>query len=88
MQRGIISLTKNEAKLAGLLAENSPLDLTSFRAKILLAVNSVEDLNKLEVNRDEVEALLDALPAPSLNQDQNYQLLREKLQSFLIAKYV
>lgn len=87
MQRGIISLSTTEARLAELLAENSPLDLTSFRAKVKLAVASDQEINRLEVNRDEVEALLDTLPAPEPGQDQSYQQLREKLQSFLIAKY-
>ncbi|MCL4208861.1 hypothetical protein KJZ63_04525 [Patescibacteria group bacterium] len=87
MQRGIINLTRTEAQLAQLLAENSSLDLTSFRAKARLAVASVEESNKLEVNRDEVEALLDCLPAPAIGQDQSYQQLREKLQSFLVTKY-
>jgi hypothetical protein len=86
MQRGIISLSTTEARLAELLAENSPLDLTSFRAKVQLVVASGQELNRLEVNRDEVEALLDAMPAPEAGQDQSYQLLREKLQSFLIVK--
>lgn len=87
MQRGIINLTKTEALLAQLLAENSPSDLTSFRAKVQLALDSIQETSRLEVNRDEVEALLDAFPAPSVDQDQSYLTLRNKLQSFLITKY-
>ncbi len=87
MQRGIINLTKTEAQLAQLLAENSSSDLTSFRAKVQLAINSVQEESKLEVNRDEVEALLDAFPVPSVDQDQSYLTLRNKLQSFLVTKY-
>jgi len=85
MQRGIINLTRTEAQLAQLLAENSSLDLTSFSAKVQLAIDSVQETSKLEVNRDEVEALLDVFPAPSSDQDQSYTTLRNKLQSFLIT---
>lgn len=83
MQRGVIELTKIESRLAEMLAENSGADLTSLRAKLQLALASALEIDRLEVNREEVEAILDAFPEPGQNQDPSYLSLGNKLRGFL-----
>lgn len=83
MQRGIIDFNRDEASLALLLAENTTADLTSLRAKLQLAANGVAEQVRLEVNRDEVETLLDAFPGPTPNQPKSFFSLRDKLGMFL-----
>lgn len=66
-----------------LLAETADLDLTSLRAKLELALNALTEPSRLEINAEEAEAILDALPTPEPNQIETELLLREKLRQFL-----
>lgn len=83
MQRGIISFDRDELGLALLLAENTAADLTSLRAKLQLATGTTTPQVKLEVNREEVETLLDAFPGPTPSQPKSFFSLRDKLGLFL-----
>lgn len=86
MQRGILTLTKAESSLGIELAQSSTQELSNTISKLQLAVNSIEDISTIEVNREEVEALLDSLPMPSDNENLNYKLLRNNLSMFLGEK--
>ncbi|NCN03703.1 MAG: hypothetical protein GW942_01350 [Candidatus Pacebacteria bacterium] len=86
MQRGILNLTKKEAQLSDSLLENSIQDVSSFRQRLQLVINGSDELSKIEVNRNDVEALLDSLPIPTKSEDSIYQVLRNKLFMFLAKK--
>jgi len=86
MQRGILSLTKQESKVAIELSNISTQDLATLASKLELALSSSEDISTIEVNREEVEALLDAMPIPSETENPVYKLLRNKLSMFLASK--
>lgn len=83
MQRGVIELTEIESRLVEMLAENSQADLTSLRAKLQLARAVATAVIRLEVNREEVEAILDAFPEPGATRDASSLSLGEKLRNFL-----
>jgi len=86
MQRCILFLTKPESTLAISLAQESGQDLSNLVTKLNLAINASEDVSKIEVNREEVDSILDILPMPKVNEDQNYKLLRNNLLKFLTNK--
>jgi hypothetical protein len=86
MQRGILNLTKKEAELSYRLLENSAQNISSFRQRLQLVLKGSEELTKIEVSRDDVEALLDALPIPTDPANPTYQVLRNKLSMFLAKK--
>ena len=83
MQRGILFLTKPESTLANKLAQLSGQDLSNLVTKLNLAINAHEVVSKIEVNIEEVEALLDSLPIPNAKEEQSYKLLRNKLSEFI-----
>jgi hypothetical protein len=86
MQRGILPLTKLESTLAKQLSQDSTQDLSSLISKLQLAINGTEGTSNIEVNGEEVEALLDAMSIPSDNEDPRYKVLRNKLLMFLAKK--
>jgi hypothetical protein len=86
MQRGILILSKQESSIAIELAQSSAQDLTNMISKLKLAINSPEDTSTIEVDREEVETLLDALSMPSDDENYNNKLLRSNLSRFLSSK--
>ena len=86
MQRGIFELNKVEAHLALQLIPQSNQDLSRLFERLVMVLNSPEEISIVEVDRDQVEALLDVLPMPNENEDQSYKVLRNKLGMFLAKK--
>ena len=86
MQRGILELNKAEAQLSLNLIPQSTQDLSQLAERLTMVVNGAEEISTIEVDRNQVEALLDALPMPSETEDQNYKVLRNKLSMFLVKK--
>lgn len=83
MQRGILNLAKEQSLVALQLIKKSSQNLSQLEDKLELAVNSNQNSSTIEVNRDEVEALLDAFPIPSDSEEASYKSLRNSLVQFL-----
>ncbi|MCA9368996.1 MAG: hypothetical protein H6773_03835 [Pseudomonadales bacterium] len=80
MQRGMISFSPSQvAFLKNILAESS-LSASRLSQHILLAS---DEIVRLEVNQEEVESLLDILPAPSSDTSPELGEIRTQLVSFL-----
>lgn len=80
MKRGVVILTKQEyAKLYNEIVDSLPESLKnkSFRAK------TIWKEEKFQFSEDEVEIILDCLPAPFEIKDQELKEARIKLQNFL-----
>lgn len=86
MQRGILELTRVEAQSALNLIRQSTQNLNQLVERLTMAINGDDEVSTIEVDRDQVEALLDALPMPNETEDQNYKVLRNKLSMFLAKK--
>ncbi|MDH5533352.1 MAG: hypothetical protein OEX81_02910 [Candidatus Pacebacteria bacterium] len=86
MQRGILEITKPVAQTAINLLANSTQDLSQLFSRLTMVIQGNEELSTIEVDREEVEALLDAMPIPNENEDINYKLLRNILTMFLAKK--
>jgi uncharacterized lipoprotein YehR (DUF1307 family) len=86
MQRGILHLTKEEAKLLLQRVSFSVQDISKVAMRLTMAANADQPESTIQVNREEVEALLDILPIPSQENNQQYQVIRSKLTAFLLKK--
>jgi hypothetical protein len=86
MQRGILSISKPEAALSLILLESSSQDVSTILQRLQMIIDDEKEESIIEVNREEVEALLDVLPIPSETEDPIYKLLRSKLSVFVTKK--
>lgn len=87
MNRGIIQFTSEEqAYLVSILKSTG--NANELIQKLLLPSPEKlpEKLNEesdLEISEEDAELILDSLPVPQLNQDENIASCREKLNNFL-----
>ena len=86
MQRGILTLTKNQILVAFDLTKSSNKNLIQLSNKLQMAIDEVKEEDVIEVNENEVESLLDVLPIPTVGERENYKELRNKLLLFLARK--
>lgn len=83
MQRGILELTLTESQLALRVIEKAGVNLPTLTQRLGMAVSDGMETSTIEVDREEVESLLDALPMPSENEEQEFKNLRGKLSQFI-----
>lgn len=87
MQRGILALTKPELALAIQYGQLARENLANLIPKFELAFRSPKFMSNIEVNREEIETLLDTLPRPEPGQNPDCTtLLRTSLAAFLTKK--
>lgn len=83
MQRGMLSLSKDEVSFVLEHLKNSAQKLDNLTSRLMAASTSVENINEIEVSEDEVEAMADVLPPPTANGDPKVASIRLKLTNFL-----
>ncbi len=84
MYRGILLLTTSEMNHAviALKATNQPVHPNTIQ-KFTPHYSDPNHQYKIETNDEEAEILLDNLPIPDVNEDQNIKSLRTKIQQFI-----
>ncbi len=82
MQRGVVRLTSNQVQ--AILSFVSADDVSSLLLQKLRAVvDGQNQSQQLNLSQDEVEKLLDLLPAPTANEAVTLRQVRQQLQQFL-----
>lgn len=80
MKRGIINFLRSDLITAqGFISD----EFAEFKTKVESALKETGDTIKVEVNREEVETLLDLLPPPPADSTHQVASLRRSLQEFL-----
>jgi len=84
MQRGILKLTGPQIDLSLQLLASSPQKV-QFLSERLTHAKAHSDANpSIELSEDEVDILLDVLPAPAPDENKSLTNLRINLQHFLM----
>ncbi len=84
MKRGVVTLTKNEIQQAyNFVSQHTSNELLINKLKS--ALNETELAHKIQFSNDEVELILDLMPAPTMDNtvDSDIQKLRKSLTNFL-----
>jgi len=84
MQRGVLKLTNQQLDICLQQLANSSQNVKFLKERLTHA-REVENSNPtVELSEDEVDILLDVLPAPQENEIKELSVLRQNLQKFLM----
>lgn len=83
MQRGVIEFTPNQSKLALQLLDKSPQKIDLLKEKFVSAQDGGKKTT-IELSEDEIDILLDIIPAPDEAEEKHLTDLRQNLQEFLM----
>ncbi len=83
MQRGVIEFSIDHIQLALNLLEESPQRIDLLKEKLISAQKAGKKTT-IELSEDEIDILLDIMPAPNENEEKHLTELRKNLQKFLM----
>ncbi|MEN8252765.1 MAG: hypothetical protein ABFQ62_00090 [Patescibacteria group bacterium] len=84
MQRGVLKLNNKQLDVCLQQLAGSSQDVQFLIEKLTHAKETVSLSATVELSEDEVDILLDALPAPQANEIKDLSSLRQNLQKFLM----
>ena len=83
MQRGIITLTREEQALLTTILSTTTLKSSMIFSRLSAAHSNDQPDERVELSREEAEYVLDQLPIPSSQEPETLTLSRHKFTTFI-----